>query len=138
MVAVVEHRGQVRGHALHAARADRLDPRLLDRVEQARAPRLLRRMPAVDRVVVAGEPQSQRIGEPANDRGLARIGLARRLGQPRLGAFRAGDERRLVGGIGDFELGMARQRARAGRKRALERLVRRVGLAVTGLRLLSA
>ncbi len=31
--AVVEHGGEVLRHAVHAARADRLDPRLLDRVE---------------------------------------------------------------------------------------------------------
>ena len=32
-------------------------------------------MPAVDRVVVAGEPQSQRIRDAANDRGLPGLGL---------------------------------------------------------------
>ena len=86
--AVVEHGGEVGRDALHAARADRFDPRLLDRVEQRARRRVLRREPAMDRVVVAGEPQRERIGEAAHDRRLARVRLARRLGQARLGAFR--------------------------------------------------
>ena len=89
VVAVVEHGGDVRRHALHAARADGFDPRLLDRVEQRARRRALRREAPVDRVVVAGEAQRERIGEAADDRRLARIGLARRLGQPRLGALPA-------------------------------------------------
>ena len=83
MVAVVEHRGEIRGDALHPPRADRLDARLLDRVEQRARRRIVRRMVAVDRVVVAGQAQRHRIGEAAQDRRLARIGLARRLGQAR-------------------------------------------------------
>ena len=137
MVAVVEHRGQIGGDALHAARADRLDPRLLDRVEQRARSRILRRVAAMDRVVVAGEPQRHRIGEAAQDRRLARIGLARRLGQARARPVRPADQRGLVGGEGDFEFGMARHRARAGGERALERLVGRIrlggGLAIGGL-----
>ena len=97
VVTVVEHRGDVRGHALHAARTDGFDPRLLDRVEQGARRRALRRVTAMDRVAVASEPQGEQVGETPNDRGLARIGLARRLRQPRLGAFRPGDERGLVG-----------------------------------------
>ena len=108
MIAVVEHRGQVRGDALHPAGPDRLDPRLLDRVEQRPRRGVLRRVPAVDRVVVAGEPQREGIGEPAKDGGLARIGLARRLGQPGLRPLRPGHQRGLVGGKGDLELRMAR------------------------------
>ena len=38
VIAVVEHGGEVGGDAFHPARADRLDPRLLDGVEQRRAP----------------------------------------------------------------------------------------------------
>ena len=115
VVAVVEHRGQVRGDALHAARADRLDARLLDRVEQRARRRALRRVAAVDRVAVTGEAQGKRVREAADDRRLAWIGLARRLGQARLDALRSGDERRLVGRVSDLELGMARERPRAGR-----------------------
>ena len=128
MIAVVEHRGQVGGHALHPAGADRLDPRLLDGVEQGPRRGVLRRVLPVDRIVVAGEPQREGVGEPAKDRRLARIGLARRLRQPGLRPLRPGDERRLVGGEGDLELRMARQRAGAGDERPLERLVRLIRL----------
>ena len=41
MIAVLQHGGEVRGDALHALRADRLDARLLDRNRRARAPRAL-------------------------------------------------------------------------------------------------
>ena len=129
VVAVVEHGGDVRSHALHPARADGFDPRLLDRVEQGARRRALRREAPVDRVAVAGKAERERIGKPADDRGFARIGLARRLGQPGLRPFRRGHERRLVGRIGDLELGMTRQRTRARRERPLERLIGRIGLA---------
>ena len=132
VVAVVEHGGDVRSHALHPARADGFDPRLLDRVEQGARRRALRREAPVDRVAVAGKAERERIGKPADDRGFARIGLARRLGQPGLRPFRRGHERRLVGRIGDLELGMTRQRPRARRERPLERLIGRIGLAGGG------
>ena len=119
-------------HALHPARADGFDPRLLDRVEQGARRRALRREAPVDRVAVAGKAERERIGKPADDRGFARIGLARRLGQPGLRPFRRGHERRLVGRIGDLELGMTRQRPRARRERPLERLIGRIGLAGGG------
>ncbi len=129
MIAVVEHRGEIRGDALHAPRADRLDARLLDRVEQRARRRIERRVATVDRLAVAGQPQRHRIGEAAQDRRLARIGLARRLGQARPRALGAADEGGLVGGEGDLQLGMAGHRARARGERALERLVRRFRLA---------
>ncbi len=136
VIAVVEHGGEVRRHALHAPRADRLDARLLHRVEQRPRGRALRRVAAVDRLAVAGEPQRHRIRHAAQDGGLASVGLARRLGQARLGAFGPARQAGLVGAERDFELGMARHRARAGRKRALERLVAGfrflAGLAVAG------
>ena len=137
MVAVVEHRGEVRGDALHAPCADRLDARLLDRVEQRARHRIDRRKATVDRVVVAGQAQRHRIGEAAQNRRLARIGLARRLGQACSHALGAADQGGLVGGEGDLQLGMARHRARARGERALERLVGRLrlagGLAIAGL-----
>ena len=129
MVAVVEHRRQVRGHPLHAPRADRLDARLLDRVEQRPRRRIVRRVATVDRVVVAGQAQRHRIGEAAQDRRFARIGLARRLGQARPRALGAADQGGLVGGEGDLQIGTARHRARARGDRALERLGGRVRLA---------
>ena len=128
VIPVVEHRGEIRGDAFHPPRPDRLDPRLLDRVEQRARRLVLRGMAAMDRVVVAGEPQRHGIGEPAQDRGLARIGLARRLRQARLGAVRADDQRRLVGGEQNFQLGAPGHRARARGERPLEQLVGRLGL----------
>ena len=128
VVAVVEHGGDVRRHALHAARADRLDPRLLDRVEQGAGRRALRRKAAMERIVVAGEAQRERIGE-ARGRSPPRAGwacAAARAAAPWRPPARR--RARLVGREGDLELGMARDRPRAGRERALERLVRRLGL----------
>ena len=110
MVAVLEHRGEVGRHARHAARADRLDARLLDRVEDR-----ARGLPSgaswrCSRVVVAGEPQRH-----ANRRAPRMIAdfrrsgkLARRLGQADLVAVegRAGPDAKV-----DLELGL---RARNG------------------------
>ena len=129
MIAVVEHRRQVGGDALHPPRADRLDPRLLGGVEQRARSRIVRRVAAVDGVAVTGEAQRHRIADAAQDRRLARVGLARRLGQPRARALRSADQGRLVGGEGDLEVRPARHRAGAGGKRALERLGGRIGLA---------
>ena len=128
VVAVVEHGGQVRRHAFHAARADGLDARLLDGVEQRPRRLVRRRQPAMHGVIVAGEAQRHRIGEAAQDRRLARVGLARRLRQARLGAVRPGDQRGLVGREDDLQLGMPGHGARAGGDGALERLVGRLGL----------
>ena len=89
MKAVVEHGGEIRGDPLHPARADRLDARLFDRVEQRARRLVLRGEAAMNGLVMAGEPQRHGIGEAAQDRRLARIGLARRLGQARLGAVGA-------------------------------------------------
>ena len=128
VVAVVEHGGEVRGDALHAAGADGFHPRLLDRVEQRARGGVLRRVALVDRLVVTGEAQGHGISEAAQDRRLARIGLARRLRQPRLGAVRARDQRRLVGREVDLEIRTLRHGARGRGERPLERLVRRLGL----------
>ena len=75
MIAVVEHGGEVRRHALHAARADRLDAGLLDGVEQRARRRVLRRKPAVDRVAVAGEPKREQVGEAAQIAASRGLGL---------------------------------------------------------------
>ena len=120
--ALVQHGGEILRDALHAPRADRLDARLLDRLEH-RACLLARRLQAaMHRRVVAGEPQRDRIGVPAHDRRLGLGELARRLRQPRLAAHQAGPLRR----EGHFQIGLARQRAHAAGDRALERLGRRV------------
>ena len=52
---VVEHRGEVLRHALHAPRADRLDARLLDRLEHRAALLAVRHLAPVHRRIVAGE-----------------------------------------------------------------------------------
>ena len=75
VIAVVEHRGEVRRDALHPARADRLDAGLLHRIEQRARRRVLRRVAAVDRVVVAGEPQRHRIGQPRRTAASRAFGL---------------------------------------------------------------
>ncbi len=128
VIAVVEHGRKVGGDALHPTRTDRLDARLLDGVEQGARSLVLRRMALVDGVVVAGQPKRHRIGETAQDRRLARIGPARRLGQARLGPVGPGDKTGLVGGKPDLQIGPTRHCARGRGERALERLVGRLGL----------
>ncbi len=118
MEAVIEHRAEVLRHALHAARANRLDPRLLDCLEHGAGLLAARHLPPMHRRVMAGELQRDRIRMPAHDRCVLHIELARRLGQPRLAAGHAGTLRR----VGNFEIGLARDRPHAARDRALERL----------------
>jgi hypothetical protein len=73
---------------VHAPRADRLDARLLDRLEHRAA--LL--ADGICRRCTAGSWQASlqrdRIRMPAHDRGVLRRELARRLGQARLAARR--------------------------------------------------
>ena len=126
---VVQHGSEVAGDAFHAARADRLDAGLLDGIETGAASRRLRHQAAVDVAVVAGETQRHRVGVAAHDRRVARIELARRLGQARLDAFGRGDEARPLGRVGHLEVGRPGERAHAAGHCALERLLRRVGLA---------
>ena len=72
MEAVVEHGGQVLGHARHAPRADRLDARLLDRIEQRARGLAAGSELAMDRCIVAGELERDRVGMPAHDGGFGR------------------------------------------------------------------
>ena len=94
MVAVLEHGREVVGDARHAPRADRLDAGLLDGVEHGARCLRLRREPAMDAGVVAGEPQRHRIGVAAHDRDVLPVELARRLGQARLVGHQASAGRR--------------------------------------------
>ncbi len=133
VIAVVEHGRDVAGDALHAARADRFDARLLDRLEHGASLLAARLLAAMDRRIVAGEPQRDRIRVAAHDRGFRFGQLARRLRQPRLAAGEAGP----LGRKRDFEIGLARNGAHAAGDRALERLgrrfpARRFGFAVGG------
>ena len=121
MEAVVEHGGQILGDAGHAARADRLDARLLDRVEHRARLLAAGHELAVHVGIVTGELERDRVGMAAHDRGFLARELARRLRQPRLAADHAGT----LGGVGDLQLGLARDRAQAAGHRALERLGRR-------------
>ena len=124
LVAIVEHGVEIGGDALHAARADRLDARLLDGVEGRAGARDLRRQAPMHLDVVAGEPQRHRIGVAAQDRGIARVEPARRIGQPRFGARPGLDQARALGRIDDFKAGAFGERAQASGDRAFERLLR--------------
>ena len=121
MEALVQHGGEILGDAVHAPRADRLDARLLDRLEHRARLLAARLQAAMHGRIVAGDSQRDRIGIAAHDRGLARDELARRLRQPRLAAHQAG----ALGGEGYLQVRLARDRAQAAGDRALERLGRR-------------
>ena len=126
LIAVVEHGGDIARDAAHAPRADRFDARLLDRVE-GRAPfHRGGRETAVDRVIVAGEAQRHGIGAAAQNGGVLRRELARRVGEARLGAFLGGDEGRALGREAHVEIGRFRHGAHGPGDGALEGLLRRV------------
>ncbi len=122
MKLVIQHGGQILRHAFHAPRADRLDARLLHRLEHGARLLAARHVAPVHRRIVAGELERHRIGVPAHDRDILRVELARRLGKTRLAARKAG----AFGGKRNFQLRLARERAHAARDRALERLGRRL------------
>lgn len=118
MEMVIEHRGEVFRNARHAARADRLDPRLLHRLEHAARLRIARHQLAMQFGVVTGDLQRDGVGMAAHHRRIPLGHLARRLGQPRL----AGREPRALSGEADVELRRLGDRLQAGRHRTLERL----------------
>ena len=127
--AVVEHGREILRHAVHAAGADRLDPRLLDGVEHRARLLSARSQAAMHGRIMAGELERDRIGMAAHDRGILPAELARRLRQPHLLA----GEPRPLGGKRDLEVRLPGDRAQATRDRALERLGRaflRRGLAL--------
>ena len=97
---VVEHGGEIFRHAGHAPRADRLDARLLDRLEHRARLLAAGHEFAMHRRIVAGELEREPVGVPAHDRGFLRVELARRFRQPDLAA---GDARALGGEL-DLEL----------------------------------
>ena len=117
---IVEHRGDVFGNARHAARTDGLNAGLLDRIEYAASLRIARHMLAVNDGIVTGQTQRHRVCMSAYDRGFARREFSRRLGKARL----AGGEPRTLGGKRHFNFRFARDRAKATRHRAFERLGR--------------
>jgi hypothetical protein len=122
MKAVVEHGGEILGNAAHAARADRLDAGLLDGFEHGAGLLAAGRKLAMHCGIVTGEPQRERVGVTAHDRGFALVEPARRLRQPRLAAGETG----ALGRKADLEIAFAGDRAQADADGALERLGRRL------------
>ena len=61
MEMVVEHRGEIFRDARHAPRADRLDPRLLDRIEHAARLHVAGHLLAMHGGIMAGEAQRDRV-----------------------------------------------------------------------------
>ena len=100
------------GHAAHAARADRLDAGLLDRVEHRARLLAAGHQLAMHGRVMAGEPQRDRVGVAAHDGGFPLVEPARRLRQPRFAAGQPGP----LGREGDLDVGLA-ARSRAGKRR---------------------
>ena len=121
MEMIVEHRGEIFGDPGHPPRTQRFDAGLLDRFEHAARLRIARHQLAVHFRIVTGKFQRDRIGMTPHDRSVALGHLARRLRQPRLARRETG----ALGGEGYFQLRLFRDRAQAGRHRALERLGRR-------------
>ena len=111
MKLVVEHGGEIALHAEHALGADRLDARLLDRLEHRAGLLAAGHEPPVHRRIVAGELERRGIGMAAHDRGVLPGQLARRLRQPRLAA----DQARPLGGERNLKLGLPRDGAQAAR-----------------------
>jgi hypothetical protein len=71
MEAIVEHGGEIFRNAAHAARSNRFDPSLFDGFEYSARLLAARRQLAMNRRVMAGEPQRDRVGMTANDCRLA-------------------------------------------------------------------
>ncbi len=117
---IVEHRGEVLGHARHPARSDCLDTGLLDCLEHAARLRISRHQLAVHLGIVAGELQRDRIGVAAHDRRIPLGHLACGLRQPRL----ARRQPRTLGRERHVQFGRFRDRAQARGHGALERFGR--------------
>ena len=66
LVALLEARGEIGGHALHAVGADGLDARLLDRLEHGAGLAARRREPACSFGIVAGDGERRGVGMAAD------------------------------------------------------------------------
>jgi hypothetical protein len=119
---VVEHGGQILGHAAHAAGTYGFDSGLFDCFEHGARLLAARRQLPMHCRVVAGKPQRDRIGVTANDRRFASIEPTRRLRQTRLAAGKS----RPLRGKTDFEIIFSGDCAQANAYRALKRLGRRL------------
>jgi hypothetical protein len=71
MEAVVEHGGEIFRDAAHAARSNCFDPGLFDGFKYGARLLAPRRQLAMDRRIMAGEPQRDRVGMAAYDCRLA-------------------------------------------------------------------
>ncbi len=115
-----ERGGQVGAHAHQRVGANRLDARLLDRLEHRPALDRLRPEAGVRRLVVVSEAQRHLVGQAADARGLLAREVARRMRQD--GAM-AG-QLRSVTGEGDLQVRLLGERTRGVRERALEDVCR--------------
>jgi hypothetical protein len=68
MEALIKHRGEILRDTIHAARANRFNARLLNRLKYSSSLLTGRLQPAMHRGVVAGKTQGNRIGVPADHR----------------------------------------------------------------------
>src|SRR5262249_58153473 len=118
METVVEHCGEIFRNATHAARTNRFDPGLFDGFEHGARLLAARRQFAMDRRIMAGEPQRDRVGVAANDCSLAFVQSPRWLRQTRLAADKSGPLRGKV----DFEIALGSNRFEANSDGALKRL----------------
>ena len=132
LVFVLEHRGDVVGHARHAVGADRFDTRLFDRVVDRARFRAFRRHHRVDAIVVAGLAQRHGIAKPARHRDVVAGGTLGQVGQARLMV----GQPRTVTRERNVETGIARNGAHTARQRPLEGL--RIGSFLTGRSLIVA
>ncbi len=136
VVAILQHGREVRSDALHASRPDGLDADLLHRLEHGARRLGLGQQPAMGRGIVASELQRHAVGMAPDDRRLARVELARRLRQPRLGGLAEPRDAGLVGRETHLQLRRPGHGPHAGRDSSLEGLLRgfgrRRGLAVGG------
>ena len=113
-----KRRAQILAHARHGVGADRLEARLLDRVEDVAGEFAARRLAAVDGRVVVAQLERDGVGLAAHLRDLVGRQVVGRQRQLRLAAEQA----MLAGREADRQLVLARDRAHRGAGDALELL----------------
>src|SRR5579883_3207379 len=91
-VPLVQHGREIGGDPAHAPGAQRLDPRLLDSLEDRARHLVLRQALGMELRIVIAEPERERVGGTAHQRSLVLREVARRHRQPRA---RARESRRL-------------------------------------------
>ena len=121
---VVKHHRQVVGNPLHPACANGFAAGLFDRFEDRPRVRALRHVLGMNSLVVAGNAQGDAVRQATGDRDLARVDLARGLGQARGHAAETGP----VTGKDDFQFRLSGNRPHGTGHRLLEWLGARCGL----------